>query len=133
MNRPETASQQLLRIALFGNAGFSLLSAAILVAGRVGVMRWIGAPADFDALFLAVGLIVFALWLLRNAFRSQIKLLDARLAVGMDLAWVALSLPVVAFVPLTTGGKWVVDMVATIVLCFAITQWVGIRRINRKR
>jgi hypothetical protein len=78
---------------------------------------------------LAFALAVFAIWLLVCAVRKQIKPLDARLAVGMDLAWVIASLPVVAFTNLTGLGKLVVGIVAAIVLCFAVSQWIGIRRI----
>jgi hypothetical protein len=39
------------------------------------------------------------------------------------------SLPVVAFADLSGPEKLVVCIVATIVLCFALSQWIGIRRI----
>jgi hypothetical protein len=49
----------------------------------------------------------------------------------MDLAWVIGSYPLLLIVPLSTGGKWVVGIVAEVVMIFAIAQWVGIRRIRR--
>jgi hypothetical protein len=53
--------------ALLGNAGFSLLSAVIIFSGRGTLMRLLGLPSQFNALFLAVALVAFAIWLLLNA------------------------------------------------------------------
>jgi len=122
-------SQRLLRKALLANAGFSLLSAVIIVGWQHQLVRLLGIAQRFNPISLAFALTLFAIWLLVCAVRNQIKLLDARLAVGMDLAWVIASLPVVAFTDLTGPGKLVVGIVATIVLCFAVSQWIGIRRI----
>jgi len=33
-------------------------------------------------------------------------------------------------IPSSAGGKWVVALVAELVLAFAILQWLGIRRIR---
>lgn len=121
--------QRLLRKALLANAGFSLLSAVIIVGWQHQLVRLFGIPPRFNPIFLAFLLSLFAIWLVVCAVRSEIKLLDARLAVGMDLAWVIASLPVVAFTDLTWPGKLVVSIVATIVLCFAVSQWIGIRRV----
>jgi hypothetical protein len=129
VNAATSRSQRLLRNALLGNAGFSLLSAVIIFSGQGKLMRLLGLPLQFNALFLAVALLVFAIWLLLNAVRGQIKLLDARLAVGMDLAWVVTSLPVLVFIHLTGPGKLVVAVTAAIVLSLALSQWIGIRRI----
>lgn len=130
MNRPTAANQLLLRMALLGNAGFSIVSAAGAVLWKQVALRWLGISKDFGILFLGIGLMVFAIWLLVNSVRKNIKLQDARMAVAMDLAWVAFSVPLVVFAPLTSQGKWVVSVIAAIVLSFAVTQWIGIRRIN---
>ena len=122
-------NERLLRKALLANAGFSLLSAVIIVGWQHQLVRLLGIPPRFNPMSLAFALAVFAIWLLVCAVRKQIKPLDARLAVGMDLAWVIASLPVVAFTDLTGPGKLVVGIVATIVLYFAVSQWIGIRRI----
>lgn len=122
-------SQRLLRKALLANAGFSLLSAVIIVGWQHQLVRLLGIPPRFNPISLAFALALFSIWLLVCAVRNQIKLLDARLAVGMDLTWVIASLPVVAFTDLTGPGKLVVGIVATIVLSFAMSQWIGIRRI----
>jgi len=122
-------SQRLLRKALLANSGFSLLSAVIIVGWQHQLVRLLGIPPRFNPISLAFALALFSIWLLVCAVRNQIKLLDARLAVGMDLTWVIASLPVVAFTDLTGPGKLIVGIVAAIVLCFAVSQWIGIRRI----
>jgi hypothetical protein len=122
-------SERLLRKAFTTNACFSLLSAVIIVGWHHQLVRLLGIPRWFNPIFLSFVLAFFAIWLLVCAVRKQIKLPDARLAVGMDLAWVIVSLPIIAFSDLTGAGKLVVGVVATIVLCFAVTQWIGIRRI----
>jgi hypothetical protein len=124
-----SSSQRLLRNALLANAVYSLLSAVIIVGWHHRLVRLLGIPRRFNPISLAFALALFAIWLLVCAVRKQIKLLDARLAVGMDLAWVIASFPVVAFTSLTGPGKLIVGIVATIVLCFAVSQWIGIRRI----
>jgi hypothetical protein len=131
VNSPTTANQTLLRMALLGNVGFSIVSAAVAMFWKEVVMHWLDISKDFGILFLGVGLMIFAIWLLINGVRTNIKLQDARIAVAIDLAWVALSVPVVVFAPLSSQGKWVVTVVAAIVLSFAVTQWMGIQRINR--
>lgn len=130
MNEPTVMNQGLLRKALLGNAAFSLLSAAIIVFFKNTLTGWLGISKDFDLLFLAISLVIFAAWLLGNAVRKQVKVMEARIAIAMDLAWVALSIPVVILAPLSSGGKWMVTVVAEIVLSFALVQWIGIRRIT---
>jgi hypothetical protein len=128
MNR--SVGARLLRMALLGNAGFSVFSATIIFVRQRGLMQRLGIPKDFGILFLGIGLMIFAVWLLINASRAQIKVLEARMAVAMDLAWVALTIPVVVSAPLTSQGQWVVTIVAAVVLSFTVTQWIGIRRIS---
>jgi len=118
-------------MALLGNVGFSIVSAGVAAFWKEVVMRWLSISKDFGILFLGVGLMIFAVWLLINGVRTNIKLQDARIAVAIDLAWVAISVPVVVFAPLSSQGKWVVTVVAAVVLSFAVTQWIGIQRIDR--
>jgi hypothetical protein len=51
--------------------------------------------------------------------------------VLMDLAWVLASSVLIFIVPFSTEGKWVVGVVAELVLVFAVLQFVGIRRIEK--
>jgi hypothetical protein len=49
----------------------------------------------------------------------------------MDAVWVIGSYVLIVVVPFSVGGKWVVALVAELVLAFAVVQWLGIRRIRK--
>jgi len=66
-----------------------------------------------------------------NARKQQVKKSDAWIAVLMDVAWVVGSYILIFTVPFSTEGKWVVGVVAELVLVFAVLQFVGIRRIQK--
>jgi hypothetical protein len=53
------------------------------------------------------------------------------IAVIMDAVWVMSSYVLIFVVPFSVGGKWVVALVAELVLAFAIVQWLGIRKIRK--
>jgi len=80
---------------------------------------------------LGISLIVFATLLWLNARRPKIKITDAWVAVIMDVIWVVGSYVLIFIVPFSVGGKWVVALVAELVLAFAILQWMGIRRVRK--
>jgi hypothetical protein len=85
--------------------------------------------SSVNLLVLGAGLIVFAVTLVINARKQQVKKSDAWIAVCMDVAWVIGSYVLILVVPFSTEGKWVVGAVAEAVLVFAVLQFVGIRRI----
>jgi hypothetical protein len=132
MTYPTESQQLLLRYALRANAAFSGCAACIMLVGNRPLKDFLGLPPRDNSLFiLPAVLATFAFWLLLNARRSQIRIGEARIAVYLDLAWVALSVPAVLSTGLTSGGKWIVSVVSEIVLVFAIAQWQGIRKIVR--
>jgi hypothetical protein len=63
--------------------------------------------------------------------------LSVRLAEGRNpntvkpCIWVVSSYALIFVVPFSVGGKWVVAVVAELLLAFAILQWLGIRRIRK--
>lgn len=120
-----------LRKALMGNALFSTLSGLTILFAQGWVLRILGLTSNVNLLILGVGLIVFAVTLVVNARRQQVKRSDAWIAVLMDLAWVLGSYILIFIVPFSTEGKWVVGVVAELVLVFAVLQFVGIRRIEK--
>ena len=131
MNQSVEERQALLKKALTGNAVFSVVSGlAILFANR-WLVKFLGLPEKVSLAVLGISLIVYAglLWL--NARRPKIKLTDAWIAVIMDAVWVVGSYTLIFVVPFSVGGKWVVALVAELVLAFAITQWLGIRKIRK--
>jgi hypothetical protein len=54
-----------------------------------------------------------------------------RVAVVLDAVWVVGAYMLILVIPFSAGGKWVVVLVAELVLAFAILQWLGIRRVRR--
>ena len=121
-----------LRKALMGNALFSTLSGLTILFAQGWVLRILGLASNVNLLILGVGLIVFAVTLVVNARRQQVKRSDAWIAVLMDVAWVLGSYILIFIVPFSTEGKWVVGVVAELVLVFAVLQFVGIRRIEKR-
>jgi hypothetical protein len=80
---------------------------------------------------LGASLIVYAGVLLWNARRSKIRIIDAWVAIIMDVIWVVASYTLIFIVPFSSGGRRAVALVAELVLAFAILQWLGIRRVRR--
>jgi len=120
-----------LRKALMGNALFSTLSGLTILLAQGWVLRILGLASSVNLLILGAGLIVFAITLVVNARKQQVKKSDAWIAVLMDVAWVLGSYILIFIVPFSTEGKWVVGVVAELVLVFAVLQFVGIRRTQK--
>ena len=120
----------LLRKALMGNALFSTLSGLTILIGQRWVSRILGLTNNANLWVLGVGLLVFAVTLTINARKQIVKISDAWIAVWMDLAWVVGSGVLIFIVPFSMAGKWIVLIVAEIVLVFALLQFLGIRRIQ---
>ena len=95
------------------------------------IVRLLGLPESVNLITMGISLLVFAVTLVVFARKKPIKLLDAWIAVLLDLAWVIGSYPLLFVVPFCTTGKWIVGIVAEVVLLFALMQWLGIRRIRK--
>jgi len=131
MENSNKERQQLLRMALMGNALFSTISALTLILAGQWVVRLLGLPEAVNLLTMGISLLVFAVTLVVFARKKPIKVSDAWIAVVLDLAWVIGSYPLLFVVPFSTTGKWIVGIVAEVVLLFALMQWLGIRRIRQ--
>ena len=123
--------QGLLRKALTGNALFSAVSGAAILFVNRWLVKFLGLPESVNLAILGASLIVFAAILWLNARRPKIKVTDAWIAVMMDAAWVVGSYALIFAVPFSIGGRWIVALVAELVMAFAILQWLGIRRIRK--
>jgi len=123
--------QQLLRMALMGNALFSTISGLTLILAGQRVVRLLGLPEAVNLLTIGISLLVFAVTLVVFARKKPIRVSDAWIAVLLDLAWVIGSYPLLFVVPFSTTGKWIVGIVAEVVMVFALVQWLGIRRIRK--
>jgi hypothetical protein len=133
MNQSVEERQGLLKKALTGNAVFSVVSGVAILFANRWLVKFLGLPDKISLAILGVSLIVFAAILWLNARRPTIKITDAWIAVIMDAVWVMGSYVLIFVVPFSVGGKWVVALVAELVLAFAIVQWLGIRKIRKSR
>lgn len=131
MENSSKERQQLLKGALWANASFSTISGLALVFAEREIVRLLGLPDTVSLVPLGISLLVFAAVLVLFARKKSIKLLDAWIAVAMDAAWVIGSYPLLFVAPFSTGGKWIVGIVAEVVMVFALLQWLGIRRIRK--
>src|SRR5260370_24087903 len=123
--------QQLLRMALMGNALFSTISGLALILAGQGVVRLLGLPKAVNLLTMGIGLLAFAVTLVIFARKNPIKVSDAWIAILLDLAWVIGSYPLLFVVPFSTTAKGCVGMAAEVVMLFALVQWLGMPRIRK--
>ena len=130
MNQSVEERQGLLKKALASNAVFSVVSGVVILSANRWLVKFLGLPEKVSLAILGVSLIVYAAILWFNARRPKIKITDAWVAVIMDVIWVVGSYALIFVVPFSVGGKWVVALVAELVLAFAILQWLGIRRVR---
>jgi hypothetical protein len=130
MNQSVEERQALLKKALTGNAVFSVVSGVVILFANRWLIKFLGLPDKVSLAILGVSLIVYAAILWLNARRPKIKIPDAWVAVTMDAVWVVGSYTLIVVVPFCVGGKWVVALMAEVVLAFAILQWLGIRRVR---
>ena len=133
MNEQTSDKQKLLRRALQGNALFSVISGALILAINRTLVEFLGLPSSASLTPLGIGLLVYAGWLLWNARREKIRIVDAWMAVALDMVWVVGSYALLFAVRFSSSGKWVVALVAEAVLVFAVLQWLGLRRVGRSR
>jgi hypothetical protein len=130
MDQSVIQRQGLLKKALTVNAVFSVFSGVVILLANRWLVRFLGLSDQVSLTILGVSLIIFATILWLNARRPRIRIVDAWVAVIMDAAWVVSSYTLIFLVPLRVGGKWVIALVAEVVLAFAILQWIGIRRVR---
>jgi len=131
MDQTVEERQGLLKKALTGNALFSVISgAAILLANR-WLVKFLGLPDQVSLALLGISLLVYAILLWLNARKAKIRITGAWVAIVMDVVWVVASYALIVVVPFpfSVGGKWVVALVAELVLAFAVLQWMGVRRV----
>ena len=131
MNQSVEKRQGLLKKALTGNAVFSVISGGAILFANHWLVKFLGLPDKASLAILGVCLIVYAAILWLNARRPKIKITDAWVAVIMDAVWVVGSYTLILVIPFSVGGKWVVALLAEVVLAFAILQWLGIRRVRK--
>jgi len=131
MKQSGDTSQGLLKNALAGNAVFSVASGLVILFANRWLVKFLGLPNKVSLAVLGVSLIVYAALLWLNARRPKVRMPDAWVAIMMDVAWVVGSYAVILLVPFSVRGKWMIALVAELVLVFAVLQWLGIRKIRK--
>ena len=133
MDQTVEECQGLLKKALTGNAVFSVVSGVAILFANRWLVKFLGLPDNVSLALLGISLVVYALLLWLNAQKAKIKITGAWVAIVMDVVWVIGSYALIVVVPFSVGGKWVVALVAELVLAFAVLQWMGVRRILKSR
>ena len=124
--------QKLLRRALQGNASFSVVSGALILAMNRTLVEFLGLPSSASLAQLGIALLGYGAWLLWTARREKIKIVNAWIAVILDIVWVVGSYALLVGVRFSIGGKWAVALVAELVFLFAVIEWLGLRRVGRR-
>ena len=133
------SSDRLLRRTLWGNAVFSVISGAVLVACAAPFAATATqAPVSVAGLDLALvfellgaGVVVFGALCGWVASRPTLPAGLARVILAADIAWVAGS-ALVLLLPAswTTAGVAGIAVVALIVADLAILEYLGLRRLS---
>lgn len=121
---------QLLRSALLGNSIFCFISGLAFSLFSHQVNAFLGLQSPIVVFALGVGLIAYALVVFTQSRKQSLSLSFARFAIAADILWVLGSAVLIftSMVTFTTAGKWGIAIIADIVLVFAITQTIGLRR-----
>ena len=122
---------KLLRLSLKGNALFSFTSGLILFIAHKPIASFIGLDQSVLLIVTGLSLVVFAAGLLISSNRESPEPLEAKIAVGLDLAWILVSILIVSLGNFSKGGNWATIIVADIVLVFAALQFFGLLRLGR--
>ena len=121
-------SDSLIRASLFANAVFSMVTGAIAIAFASQLAEFMGlAPVVLTV--VGVGVVGFGLAILWTARRETVDLRLARLTVILDIGWVVTGAIVIVGFPglMSTGGRWLLAAVSTVIGVFAVLQGLGIR------
>ena len=133
------ASDRLLRRTLWGNAVFSVISGAVLVACATPFAGWATheplsvAGLDLAIVFelLGVGVVLFGVICGWVASRETLPQGWARVIFAADIAWVVGSVLVLALPATWTMAGFIgIVVVALIVADFVILEYLGLRRLG---
>ena len=129
---PAAAKDAFLRRVLLGNIAFSVLSGAACLLGANALAAFMGIPQPAILMALGGALLLFALGVYLTASQRPLDRRKATAIFAADVAWVVGSLGVLALdlFGLTTEGRWLVLIIADVVLGFAVLEFFGLRRLR---
>ena len=104
----------LLRTALRGNAIFCCLSGVTMLGFSAAIGGWLGLEQHLPLMIVGGVLLVYAVSLVIYAGRRSIRLAEAWIAIGSDLAWVIGTAALLLMAPdlFSTIGKLILLVVA---------------------
>lgn len=131
VNDDKRDRSRVLRWALLGNGWFSVLSGLAFIAAARPIAAF--AEIRYPAIVVVIGasLLLFAGGLFRNALGKRVDPKAATAAVVLDLGWVAGTGVVHVLGLLSREGMWAAWIIAEVVLCFAVAQYIGLRLLQR--
>jgi hypothetical protein len=117
-------SEKNLRMALKGNALFSLLSGATLLIYPRTISTIMKVENHNVYWIVGIGLLLFCSYLLFNAYKKELDLKEVKFIIIQDWVWVMGSLAIILIDPfnISHAGNWIIGIVAIAVMGFAIIQ-----------
>lgn len=127
-----TISVPTLRRALQGDGLFGILSGLIVALGAAELSKWMGLESSGILVISGFGLIAYGFALFWYSSNRPLTRSFALTIIGINILWIigSIFLLTVNPLPLTTEGRWFVLLAADMVACFAIWQFVGLRRMK---
>ncbi len=130
-----TRKDNLLRDTLRANSIFSGVSGLVLVVGFAPLANFIGVAWAWTLIVLGIGLLGYAFLLMQASRRAELEMKEAMVFIVSDVVWVLLSVVLLLtdWIPFTIEGRWLIVILADVVACFAVLQFIGARRIGGTR
>jgi hypothetical protein len=125
----------LLRNTLVGNALFSVTTGLISFVDAAPLAEWMGLGSPWLLRVLGVGLLLFGAEVGWIALRSADLRQAGRVILALDVAWVVASILLLSagWLALTEAGFWTVVIVADMVACLAVLEYIGLRRLENQK
>jgi len=125
--------KSLLHTVLRLNAAFSGLFSLIFILFPGAMAQFTGIPSTLAITITGIFLIGWEIFVSITLMRSPVNTRAVALVIGGDVLWVlgTIALLLGGWLPLTSAGKWFLAIIGDIVLLFAISQFIGLRRQNK--
>ena len=119
-----------LKLGLYGNAMFSLVSAGVLVFGATPVAARMGFQWSGILIVVGLMLIPFAVHVFIAAQRDRLNQSEIVYFCAMDALWIlaSIALLLTRVIPLNSFGVWAIAIIALFVAYFLLLQLFGLVR-----